>query len=164
LWSIYAWDLGQRGNLSVSGLLRVESGQVYSLVATNQPLTSIQEGLLAAYPDLPQSQSVYFGPRGSQTFPGYGVFDMSLNWDIRTIRNLRPWVKLDVFNLFNDLTVIGYNTAVTQDPASPVDSLGLHTGYVQGPSFGQATSNADFPHSLGSGSGRVFRMAVGVRF
>jgi hypothetical protein len=164
LWSIYGWDMGQRGHLSVSGLLRVESGQVYSLIATNQPLTPVQQALLDAYPDAPQGQAVYFGARGSQTFPGYGVFDVSLNWDIRTVGTLRPWVKLDVFNLFNNLKLIGYNTSVTQDPASPVDSLGLHTGYLQGPSFGQATSNADFPHSLGAGSGRVFRMAFGLRF
>jgi hypothetical protein len=164
LWTIRNFELGRVGDISISGLLRVESGQVYSLRATNQPLTPAQAALLAAYPDAPGSQTVYFGERGSQTFPGYGVFDASFNYDIRAVRSLRPWVKLDVFNVFNNLKLVGFNTTVRQDPASPVDALGLHTGYVLGPSFGQATSNTNFPHSLGVGSGRTFRMAVGIRF
>jgi len=161
LWTIRSFDVGRAGDISISGLLRVESGQVYSLRATNQPVTPIQEALLAAYPDAPSSQTVYFGDRGSQTFPGYGVFDASFNYDIRALRSLRPWIKVDVFNVFNNLKLIGFNTAVRQDPASPVDALGLHTGYVPGPSFGQATSNLNFPHSLAAGSGRTFRMAFG---
>jgi hypothetical protein len=164
LWTIRNFELGHLGALSVSGLLRVESGLVYSLRATNQPLTPTQEALLAAYPDAPSSQTVYFGDRGSQTFPGYGVLDASLNYDIRALRSLRPWLKLDVFNLFNNLKLIGYNTSVTQDPASPVDSLGLHTGYLPGPSFGQANSNTNFPKSLAVGSGRTFRVSFGIRF
>ena len=40
LWSIYNWQMGSRGALSVSGLLRVESGLAYSLAAKNVPLTS----------------------------------------------------------------------------------------------------------------------------
>jgi hypothetical protein len=164
LWTIRSFEMGHFGDLSVSGLLRVESGQVYSLAATSQPLSSTQQALLAAYPDAPTDQTVYFGDRGSQTFPGYGVFDASLTYDIRAFRALRPWVKLDVFNLFNNLKLVSFNTVVTPDPASPVDALGLHTGYLPGPSFGQATSVRDFPRSLDVGSGRTFRMAVGIRF
>jgi hypothetical protein len=164
LWTIRSFGLGRFGDMSVSGLLRVESGQVYSLRATGQSLTPTQQALLAAYPDAPSSQTVYFGARGSQTFPGYGVVDASLNYDIRAVRSLRPWVKLDLFNVFNNLKLIGYNTTVRPDPASPVDALGLHTGYLQGSSFGQAQSTANFPHSLAAGSGRTFRMSVGIRF
>ena len=164
LWTIRRFEVGRLGNFSVSGLLRVESGRVYSLRATNQPLTPAQEALLAAYPDAPSSQTVYFGERGAKTFPGYGVIDASFNYDIHAVRSLRPWVKLDLFNVFNNVRLIGFDTAVIQDPATPVDRLGLHTGYLPGPTFGQATGTADFPHSLGVGSGRTFRMSVGVRF
>jgi hypothetical protein len=164
LWTIRRFELGRLGDVSVSGLLRVESGQVYSLRATNQELTPTQVALLAAYPDAPSSQTVYFGERGSQTFPGYGVIDASFTYDIRAVRSLRPWVKLDVFNVFNNLAVIGFNTVVRQDPTSPVDSLGLHTGYLKDASFGQATSNTNFPRSLDVGSGRALRVAVGIRF
>jgi len=40
LWSIYNWQMGSRGDLSISGLLRVDSGLAYSLAAKNVPLTT----------------------------------------------------------------------------------------------------------------------------
>jgi hypothetical protein len=128
------------------------------------PISDIQQTLLAGYPDPPLNQTLYFGERGSQSFAGYAVFDTSLNYNVPLFRSLRPWVKFDVFNLFNRDTLIGYNTAVVPDPNSPRDALGLPTGYLQGPQFGQAQENANFPASLGVGSGRTIRVAVGVRF
>ena len=53
LWTIRNFELGRAGDISISGWLRIESGQVYSLRATNQPLTPTQSALLAAYPDAP---------------------------------------------------------------------------------------------------------------
>ena len=59
---------------------------------------------------------VFFnGERGSETFPGYGLFDTSINYNIPVFRTLRPWVKFDVYNLFNNQKLIGWNTAVTQN-------------------------------------------------
>ena len=51
------------GRLSLSGLVRVDSGLTYSLVASSVPLSEIQTNLLnaAGYPDAPSSQNVYFG-------------------------------------------------------------------------------------------------------
>ena len=71
MWSIYNFGLGRFGDLSVSGLLRVESGTTYSLAAAGQPLTSIQRSLIAAagYPDVPGTSTVYFAPRGSEFSP-----------------------------------------------------------------------------------------------
>src|SRR6185295_16364493 len=45
LWTIRSFELGRTGDISVSGLLRVESGQVYSLRATNQPVIAVQAAL-----------------------------------------------------------------------------------------------------------------------
>ena len=73
-------------------------------------------------------------------------------------RTLSPWIKVDVFNLFNSQPLIAWDTTVAADPTSPVDELGLPTGYIEGPSFGDATSTAHFP------GGREFRVAFGVRF
>ena len=76
---------------------------------------------------------VFFnGERGSETFPGYGLFDTSINYNIPVFRTLRPWVKFDVYNLFNNQKLIGWNTAVTQNAASAKDNLGLATGYTKG--------------------------------
>ncbi len=167
LWTIYDLDMGRRGDLSVSGLWRVNSAQVYSLVATGQAITDTQQAILqsAGYPDGPSSQNVYFAPRGSEFFKGYGLFDTSINYNVPVFRSLRPWVKFDVYNVFNNLKQIAWNTTVRQDPNSPVDSLGLATGYVEGSSFGKATSNLDFPAPLaGVIGGRTFAVAVGFKF
>jgi outer membrane receptor for ferrienterochelin and colicin len=166
IWSIYDFDLGHAGDLSVSGLLRLESGQAYSLVATGQALTSIQESLLdkAGYVDRPNSQSVYFGERGSETFPGYALFDVSANYAIPVFKSLRPWLKVDIFNLFNNDKLVAFNTTVRPDPTSPADALGLRTGFIKGSSFGEARGAGDYPKSLGTSGGRTFRMAFGFRF
>ncbi len=116
-------------------------------------------------PDEPDSQDVYFGDRGSEFFKGYGLFDTSINYNVPVFRSLRPWVKLDIYNLFNNLKQIAWNTTVNQDPNSPVDSLGLATGYTKGSKFGQATSNTNFPAPIGTTiGGRTFAVAVGFRF
>lgn len=164
VWGIYDADLKKYGTMSVSGLWRFESGLAYSLVATGQRLTSVQRSLLADYVDEPQSQDVYFGERGSETFPSYGLFDVSLNYGVPVFKSLRPWVKFDVFNLFNNDKLIAFDTTVLPDPNSPVDALGLRTGYIESPTFGEALSSNDFPKSLGTAGGRTFRMAFGFRF
>ena len=167
VWSVYDFDMGRAGNLSVSGLWRVDSGQVFSLRASSQPITATQLALLAAsgYPDAPVAQDVFFGGRGSQQFPGYALFDASVNYNIPVFRTLRPWVKLDVFNLFDNLKAIAWNTAVLQDRSGPTDSHGLAATYNPSPLFGQPDSNVDFPSALpGVAGGRTFRVALGVRF
>jgi hypothetical protein len=134
---------------------------------TNQPLTSIQRALLrsAGYPDAPTSQTVYFSTRGSESFKGYGLVDTSINYNIPVFGSLRPWLKFDVFNLFDNLKLIAWNRTVRTDPASPVDSLGLRTGFLKGASFGTADSNSDFPTAIaGVDGGRTFRVAFGFRF
>ena len=74
-------------------------------------------------------------------------------------------MKFDVYNLFNNDTLISWNTTVRPDPASPLDSLGYRTGYLEGASFGQGTANRNYPPGMPGGTGgRTFRVAVGVRF
>ncbi len=45
---------------------------------------------------VPAPTNVFFGDRGSQEFAGYGVLDMSFNYNVPVFRTLRPWVKFDV--------------------------------------------------------------------
>lgn len=88
-------------DLSVSALWRYDSGRVFSLAARNQGLAAVQRSILAAsgYPDAPSSvgNHVFFSERGSETFPGYGVLDTSINYDILLFRTLRPWLKLELY-------------------------------------------------------------------
>jgi hypothetical protein len=179
LWSIYDFGMGRFGDLSVSGLWRLDSGLAYSLVARNQPLTDEQNALIAAagYPDFPPpaGNEVFFGNRGAQTFPGYGLVDMSINYNVPILRSLRPWVKFDVYNLFDNEKLIAWNTTVSQDPNSPKDQLGLATGFLPGSAFGTASGNTvtnlfnnginAFPVPFnGTTGGRTFRVGVGFRF
>jgi len=166
-WTIYNFGMGRLGDLSVSGLWRYDSPQVYSLRALSQPLTTIQRNILktAGYPDAPGSSSVYFGDRGSQEFAGYAMVDANISYNIPVTGSVRPWVKFDIYNLLNNNKLITWNTTVRQDPNSPLDALGLRTGYIQGPQFGQATSATNFPAPFGGQTGgRTFRLALGLRF
>src|SRR3954447_9453120 len=166
-WTIYTMSLRSAGRVSLSGLVRADSGLTYSLVASSVPLSDIQTNLLnaAGYPDAPSSQNVYFGDRGSQPYPGFALFDTSINYELPVYKTARPWVKFDVYNLSNNLKLIRYNTTVNPDPNSPLDAMGLPTGFIKGSQFGQATSTAADPVPFpGQRGGRTFRVAFGFRF
>ena len=170
MWSIYNLGLGRIGDVTLSGLWRVNSGDTYSLRATGQSLTDIQTALISAYPDAPSDQTIYFAERGSEEFKGYGVIDVGLGYNVPVFKTLRPYVRFDLYNALNNQKQIQWNTTVSPDPASAKDAMGLPTGYTKGSSFGKATSNQHFPIPfVGDGNspftgGRTYRMAVGFRF
>ena len=165
MWSVYNFNVGKYGDASLSGLWRVDSGLVYSLLSAGQQLTSIQNALISRYPDAPSSQTIYYAARGSESFEGYGLFDLGLGYNIPVYKSLKPWLRLDIYNLMNNQKQIAWNTTVSQNQSGPKDSLGLATTYTKGGSFGKATSNTQFPVPFqGETGGRTFRMAVGVRF
>jgi hypothetical protein len=127
----------------------------------------VQAGILAAagYPDTPAGQTVFYSGRGSERFAGSGVIDAAATYDVPVVRTLRPWVKVELYNLFNNQKPIAWNTSIAQNPATPLDSLGFRTGFLPGPSFGQATSNLHYPVPFaGQTGGRTLRLAAGVRF
>jgi hypothetical protein len=178
LWSIYRWSLGRAGALTTSGLVRVNSARVFSLAARNQTPSPRQLQLLEAqgYPDAAVTQTVFFtGARGDQNFKGFGVADFSATYEIPIVRTLRPWLKADVYNAFDNRKLIAWNTTVTQNRTT-VDAQGLGTSYVPGRAFGTATGNTvtnlnvnnidaypvAFPGALPGG--RTFAIALGVRF
>ena len=70
--------------------------------------------------------------RGSETFAGYGMLDTSVHYNVPVFRDLRPWIKFDVYNLFNNQKLIAWSTTVSQNAATPADNLGLRTGYTPG--------------------------------
>ena len=166
LWGIYDLDLGTAGHVDVSGIWRYDSGLAYS-ISTDLLPTPEQEATLAAlgYVDGPAERTVYFGGRGTETFDGYGLLDLSVNYAIPVWRSLSPWIKFDLFNAFNNSKQIRSNIAVTPDPNSPVDAVGIPTGYVEGPLFGEATSVDHFPQYIANLDGlRTFLMSLGFRF
>ena len=188
VWTIYNWDLDRFGDMSVSGLWRVDSGLTYSLAARNQVLSATQVGLMTAagYPEAANlaalgpitGNHVFFAERGSETFKGYGLLDTSINYNIPVFRSLRPWVKFDVYNLFDNRKLIAWSTTIRQDATTPLDALGLRTGFVPSTpaTYGTATGNTvsnlflsainTYPvaFSQAPAGGRTFRVAIGFRF
>lgn len=157
LWSSYNWDLKRFGNLIFGGVLNYDSGLPYSLAAT-VPITAIQLALDPGYANPPTSQTVYFGERGSQLFDSFYTVDLSVTYEVPVWQKLAPWVKFQVFNVFNDDTAISYNTAVTGDFNGPLDELGLPLNYIEGPRFGTPDSADDYVEPI------EYRLAVGIRF
>jgi outer membrane receptor protein involved in Fe transport len=164
VWSTYRLGLERYGDLDISGLWRINSARTYSLAASTG-LNSVQQALGAGYATLPEVQEIFFDERGSETFKGYAVIDLSVMYQIPVFKTARPWIKLELYNAFNNQKLISWNTTITPDASSPKDQLGLATGFTQGSRFGQAQGPTSFPVPFaGVTGGRTFLMAAGVRF
>jgi hypothetical protein len=111
------------------------------------------------------SADLYFGERGSENFKGYGVLDFQARYGVPVWKTVQPWINFQVYNVFNNQKLIQWNTTVTQDPNSPLDALGLRTGYTPSAAFGTGTAATHYPRwSSGQNGSRTFLMAMGVRF
>jgi hypothetical protein len=157
-WTTYDVGLGRFGHADLGVLWRFDSGGVFSYASGNQPLSAIQLARDPGYDSLPQTQTLFFGGRGTGFFESSSRFDLSLIYDVPVYKKLRPWFKAEVRNVFNDQSLLAFNTTVNADPASPLDADGLPTGYVKGSRFGQGTSKNHYPVQ------RTFQFSVGFRF
>ena len=169
VYGTYTARAGRFGALDISPIWRVNSAQVYSLFAEGVPLTTIQLARNPGYPenDINTSTSarLFFGDRGAYNFKGYGLFDLALTYGVPVWKTARPWIKIEFYNVLNNTKQIAWDKTVTPDPNSAKDASGQPTGYVQGPRFGQATVDNQFPQPIpGQNGGRLFRMALGLRF
>ncbi len=63
-WAIYDMNFGRGGSMSVSGLVRVDSGLAYTLAQRNVAPTATQRSILTAagYPDALGAANVFFSP------------------------------------------------------------------------------------------------------
>ena len=167
IWGIYNLGLGPAGDVDLAGIWRYNSGQTYSLVAGGVPLTGQQETILndLGYANVPTGQSLYFDARGTEDFKGYGLFDVSVQYQIPIWRTAEPFFKFELLNVFNNDTLIGWDTRVEPDYDGPVDDLGLPLNYIEGPRFGEGTSAGDYPPWRAAlDGGRAFLMSLGFRF
>lgn len=161
VWTIHSFGLGWLGDLDLAGMYRFDSPLTFSYAATNVGLTVTQRTRLAGYATRPTSQTIFFGARGAGTFNRSHLVDAAATYTLPSLslfKSVRPWVKFEARNLFNRAPLIGFNTAVTPDPLSPRDEMGLPTDYVKGPRFGAATSSAHYP------TPRTYLVYVGLRF
>ena len=160
---------GPLGSLDITPMWRVNSGQVYSIYADGVPLTPIQLARNPGYPandiNASTAERLYFGPRGVGNFKGYGVLDLALGYGVPVWKSAKPWIKLEFYNVLNNQTQIAWDKTVTPDNNGPKDANGLPLNYIQGPRFGEATNDNQYPQPIpGQNGGRLFRMALGMRF
>jgi hypothetical protein len=88
-----------------------------------------------------------------------------VNYSIPVWKSMRPYLKFDVLNAFNNQKLIAWDTTVDPDYDGPVDELGLPLNYIKGPNFGNADANTSYPPwRTGQNGGRTFLAAVGFRF
>ena len=164
VWADYVANLGKYGSFIVAPIYRYNSGRTYSLVLNNQPLSAVQKGLNPGYAGTP-TQQIFFGDRGSESFKGFAMLDMAVTYGVPVWRSAQPWIKVEAFNVLNNQKLIAWDTTILADPASDRDALGLPTGYLQGPRFGQGTANTHYPTPRpGADGGRMFDFAIGFRF
>ena len=164
LWADYRAELGRYGSFTVAPIYRYNSARTYSLVLNGQPLSAVQAARNPGYAGNP-TQQIFFGERGSQSFEGFALVDLAMTYAVPVWRSAQPWIKFEMFNVLNNQKLIAWDTTITADPNSARDEFGLPTGYVQGPRFGQGTSNAHYPTPrAGVDGGRLFGFAVGFRF
>jgi hypothetical protein len=165
VWAAYGLNLERFGRLDFVPLYRFNSARTYSLVAAAVPLTAQQVALNPGYARLPTSQPVFFGARGSQRFEGAQLFDLAITYGIPVFHSVKPWIKVEALNLFNNQKLLTWDTTVAADNAGAKDLLGLPLAYTKGPNFGLATSNANYARPRqGMDGGRTFLLAAGVRF
>ena len=168
LYGILGASLGRFGALDVAPTWRVNSGTVYSHTASI-PLTAVQLARNPGYPTLNINpavrQTVFFGERGANSFKGYGVLDLAATYRVPVWSVLSPWLKVEIYNTLNNQKQIAWDRTVGVDASSPRDVDGIPTGFIQGPRYGTATSDNQFPQPyLGQNGGRAMRLAFGVRF
>jgi TonB dependent receptor-like, beta-barrel len=167
IFAVYNQSLGRAGVVTLGPIWRYNSAQTYSLLSTGVPLSASQLARNPGYARLPGggSQSLYYDERGSESFAAYGLVDLAATYEIATWRTVRPWIKFELYNLFDNNKLINWVTQVSPDPASPLDANGLPTGYIRAATFGTPINNASYPRPIpGIDGGRTFQMAVGLRF
>jgi len=167
MWAVYNQSLGRAGTVTVGPIWRYNSAQTYSLFSSAVPLSAIQRARNPGYAQLPGggTQTLYYGERGTENFEGYGLVDLAATYEIPVWRTVRPWIKFELYNVFDNNKLIGWNTAVTPDPNSPLDADGLPTGFIRPANFGTPVNNASYPRPIpGIDGGRAFLMAMGLRF
>ena len=169
MYGTYTQRFGRFGSVDVSPIWRVNSGQVFSYIAASVPLSAIELARNPGYPtnDINSSTAynLFFGDRGRGDFKGYGLLDLSLGYHVPIWKALQPWIKAEVYNVANNQKQVAWDTTVTADANSVKDANGLATGFIQGANFSKPTADNQYPQPVpGTNGGRLFRMAMGIRF
>ena len=140
---------GASARLDLSALWRYNSGLTYSLRATGEDLSDMQfaRAEAAGYANEPNggTQTIYFGERGTETFPSYGVADFSVGYSMPVFKTVKPYLKFEVLNAFNNQKLIGFDTTVSANWDGPVDALGIPTTFTRARGLARQTATPAIP-------------------
>lgn len=168
-WTNYTLDFGGVGAFDVSLIARYDSPLTFSYSTTGVDFSAIQLARDPGYASPPADQTIFFGERGAGRFESATQFDLAVHYQIPLFKTLRPWAKFELYNVFNNQSLVGFNTNVVPDENGPVDANGIPTQFIRDPAFGTATGASSYPQATriyGSTAvyARTFLMSVGVRF
>jgi hypothetical protein len=164
LWTIYDLSLGRAGRVGVSLLGTYNSPITHNFSRTNVRLTAAQAARDPGYAQPPSTQTIFFGERGAGEFSDWYTFDFAANYRLPFLKRLAPYMKLEVYNLLNDDTLMTHDTTINPvfrnaaNPSAPVDELGLPTTFTRASSFGNARNAADYV------TPREYRFSAGITF
>jgi hypothetical protein len=156
MWTTYNFNIGRLGTLGTGLLFRYDSPLTFSYSASIAR-SAASKALNPGYTGASSTATIFFGDRGVGQFNSTSLFDASLQWNL-PISALTPWIKFDVRNVFNDRTLLSYNTTVTADATSALDPLGYPTGFTKAATFGRPTSTLSYV------SPRQYLVYAGIRF
>lgn len=169
-WGIYRMDFANRGLLSLGGLFRFSSGDVWARAAD----VRIWVDDPAAVNDTDTFYTHYFEKRGAHRFPSHWAIDASARYEFGLLRDLHGWVKINVLNILDRDQMIRFNTsgsAVTapgqlRDPdgqlvldefGQPI-SVEIPVAFEAGPKFGRAEGPQSFQ------TPRTYLLTLGLRW
>jgi len=168
-WTTYGFDMGAFGGVDTSLVWRYNSPLTFSFFTNNVATTAIQRARDPGYARPPANQTLFYGERGDGEFESAHLFDIAATYQVPIFRTIRPWVKFELYNLFNNQNLVTFNTAVTPNNAGARDADGLPTEFVRGANFGNATAVTHFPRTTNTPGGtavyaRTWLVSFGLRF
>ena len=162
------------GRLDVAPLYRYNSAAPYSLVAGGRCADSAadraQSRLCAA---AGQPAGVLRRARLAGVRRLRGCSTSAVTYGVPVWQSLRPWVKLEVLNMFNNQKLISWDTTVAADAAGPEDALRasarlhhrteLRPGHVERQLRAAASGHGRRPHVPAGRRGEILRKKEGRR-
>ncbi|HUP49573.1 MAG TPA: TonB-dependent receptor [Thermoanaerobaculia bacterium] len=171
VYTTYRFDFGGAGTLSASGLLNYRSGRVWNRTA------SVPRTVEPAYATRPSTTYVhFFDGRGNNEFNDVWSLDTGFRYALPLFRGIAPFVKLDVLNVLDNDTLIGFQTTGTSVLGSDGVRRWAPTGNATTTMPTCHPDNAGFqPSKACTGFGRIrtendyqtpreFRLSVGLQF
>ena len=98
VWGVYNRPLGRFGAVDLSGMWKYNSAPDLHAVRGQLPADrAAARAPGAAYANAPNggAANLFFGERGSQSFDGYALVDLGVNYSIPVWRTVRPYLKFE---------------------------------------------------------------------